>query len=72
MEQMIWILFYIFSVIATGEIFNIAIGGCILLLLLFWGSSDFSESISSEKYPAYKEYQKRVGRFFPKFRSWSS
>jgi steroid 5-alpha reductase family enzyme len=40
--------------------------GIILLLLLFQGSADFSEKISAEKYPAYKDYLKRVPRFLPK------
>lgn len=66
-EQSIWIVFYFFSVAATGRWFNWSVAGCILLLLLFQGSSDFSEGISAKKYPAYKEYQKKVGRFFPKF-----
>lgn len=66
-EQAIWIVFYLFSVAAGGTWANWSIVGSILLLLLFKGSSDFSESISAEKYPAYKDYQKRVGRFLPKF-----
>lgn len=65
-EQMIWIVFYFFSVAATGKWFNWSVAGCILLLLLFQGSSDFSEGISAKKYPDYKDYQKRVGRFLPK------
>ena len=65
-EQSIWIVFYFFSVAATGRWFNCSVAGCILLLLLFQGSSDFSEGISAEKYPAYKDYQKKAGRFFPK------
>jgi steroid 5-alpha reductase family enzyme len=36
-------------------------------VILFQGSSDFSEAISAEKYPDYKEYQKKTGRFIPKF-----
>jgi steroid 5-alpha reductase family enzyme len=65
-EQSIWLVFYLFSVVATGQWLNWSITGFLLLLLLFQGSSDFSEEISSSKYPAYKEYQKRVGRFLPK------
>jgi iron complex transport system permease protein len=42
-----------------------ALGGAILLVLLFWGSSNFSESISSGKYPGYADYQKRLSRFIP-------
>ena len=64
-EQGIWILFYFFSVIATGNWINWSIVGCLLLVLLFKGSSDFSEEISAGKYPEYKDYQKRVARFIP-------
>jgi steroid 5-alpha reductase family enzyme len=65
MEQSIWVIFYLFSVISTGEWINWSMPGCLLLLVLFKGSSDFSESISAEKYPEYKNYQKRVPRFIP-------
>jgi steroid 5-alpha reductase family enzyme len=54
-------------VAATGQWINWSVMGAILLVLLFWGSSNFSESISSGKYPAYKEYIKRVPRFIPWF-----
>ena len=64
-EQAIWLVFYLFSIVATGHIINWSIAGALLLVLLFKGSSDFSESISAEKYPAYKKYQKKVGRFLP-------
>lgn len=64
-EQGIWILFYLFSVIATGAWINWSIAGCLLLVLLFKGSSDFSEAISKEKYPAYTKYMSQVGRFLP-------
>lgn len=64
-EQMIWILFYLFSVSATGIWINWSITGCLLLLFLFKGSSDFSESISMSKYSEYSDYQKRVPRFLP-------
>ena len=64
-EQAIWIVFYFFSVIATGHWINWTITGGLLLVLLFKGSSDFSESISEEKYPEYKRYIKTVGRFLP-------
>jgi steroid 5-alpha reductase family enzyme len=36
-----------------------------LLIILFKGSSDFSEDISAGKYPEYSEYQRRVPRFIP-------
>ena len=64
-EQSVWIIFYFFSVSATGNWLNWSVIGAILLVLLFWGSSNFSESITSGKYPDYEEYRKRVPRFFP-------
>lgn len=65
-EQAIWLAFYLFSVAATGRWINGALVGAVLLLLLFQGSADFSENISAQKYPSYKDYQQKVGRFFPK------
>ncbi len=65
-EQAIWIIFYLFTIPATGIWLNWSIVGCLLLLVLFKSSSDFSEEISASKYPKYKEYQKTVGRFLPK------
>lgn len=64
-EQTIWIIFYLFSVLATGEWINWSIAGCVLLVILFKGSSDFSEEISVGKYPKYKDYQRNVPRFIP-------
>jgi steroid 5-alpha reductase family enzyme len=64
-EQAIWIVFYFFSVAATGQWINWSVMGAILLVLLFWGSSNFSESISAGKYPEYAAYMKRVPRFVP-------
>ncbi len=65
-EQGIWVVFYFFSVAATDRWINWSLVGALLLILLFRGSSDFSERISAGKYPEYKDYQKRVGRFLPK------
>ncbi len=67
-EQAIWICFYFFGVAASGEWVNWSIAGSLLLLLLFQGSSTFSESISSGKYPQYADYKKSTGRFLPKFK----
>lgn len=66
-EQAIWLSYYFFSVAATGRWINWSLAGALLLLVLFQGSSDFSEAISAQKYPSYKDYQKRVPRFIPKF-----
>lgn len=68
-EQMIWIIFYVFSVAASGQPINWSMAGCLLLLVLFQGSADFSEGISAGKYPAYAAYKERAGRFFPKWKT---
>ena len=65
-EQSIWVVFYLFSVAATGEWLNWTVAGCVLLIILFQGSANFSEGLSAEKYPNYAEYMKKVGRFLPK------
>lgn len=64
-EQSIWIVYYLFSIVATGIWINWSIAGALLLVLLFKGSSDFSEEISNEKYPLYERYIREVGRFLP-------
>lgn len=39
--------------------------GALSYLLLFQGSTWLTERISSQKYPEYRVYQERVGRFLP-------
>ena len=68
-EQATWISFYLFGVAASGKLINPGIAGAILLMLLFLGSSTLTERISSSKYPAYKEYMKVAGRFFPRIKT---
>ncbi len=67
-EQLIWVVLYLFSINATGICINWSMVGCLLLLILFQGSADFSEGISLSKYPAYADYIKRVPKFL--FRLW--
>ena len=64
-EQAIWISFYFFGVAATGNLINWTLAGPLLLILLFSGSSQMTESISSGKYPDYAAYRKDVPRFLP-------
>jgi len=64
-EQSIWIVFYGFSVSATGAWFNPTGLGAVLLVLLFQGSAQFSEEITAKKYPLYKKYQDRTSCFVP-------
>jgi len=66
-EQLIWISYYFFGVASTGHWINWTIAGPVLLVLLFMGSSQFTEKISSSKYPGYDEYKKKVPRYFPRF-----
>lgn len=64
-EQSIWVVFFLFSVAASGRL-NWTIAGCLLLILLFRGSSNLSESLQARKYPAYADYQRQVPRFLPR------
>lgn len=64
-EQGLWISFYIFSIGAGIGLFNWSIIGCLLLVVLFIGSSALGEEISGSKYPLYEDYCKKVSRFFP-------
>jgi steroid 5-alpha reductase family enzyme len=64
-EQLIWISFYFFGVAASGQWINFTLAGPILLILLFIGSSQLTESISCRKYPEYEIYKKEVPRFVP-------
>lgn len=66
-EQSIWVSFYFFGVAASGEVFNWTLAGPVLLILLFVGSSDFTESISMKKYPDYANYKNEVPKFIPLF-----
>ena len=63
-EQSIWVVFWLFAVAATHRI-DWTVGGCLVLVALFQGSSRLSEGIQLEKYPAYPDYQRRVPRFLP-------
>uniref|UniRef100_A0A7S2LXH0 Steroid 5-alpha reductase C-terminal domain-containing protein n=1 Tax=Skeletonema marinoi TaxID=267567 RepID=A0A7S2LXH0_9STRA len=78
-EQLIWISYYFFSVAASapatwphsqsqGTVLwvNWSMGGFILLCLLFQGSGWLTEQISTSKYPAYGDYQRRVPLYMPK------
>jgi len=65
-EQGVWISFYFFGVAASGQWINYTLTGPILLVLLFIGSSQLTESISSNKYPEYALYKKEVPKFIPR------
>ncbi len=64
-EQAIWISFYFFGVAASGRLINMTIAGPLLLVLLFIGSTQLTEGISSSKYEGYEDYKKAVPKFLP-------
>jgi steroid 5-alpha reductase family enzyme len=64
-EQSLWILFFLFSVAATGRL-NWTVAGCIMLMLIFQGSSKLGEKVQNHKYPDYPEYQRHTPRFLPR------
>ena len=68
-EQFLWIIFYLFSVSASGSLLNITITGPLLLILLFQGSTALSEWITGGKYPGYAKYCDKVPKFLGNF--WS-
>ena len=48
-----------------GGAINWTIAGAALLTLLFIGSTIFTESITSAKYPAYRDYQRATSMLIP-------
>ena len=67
-EQAFWICLYLFVLgagLAVNGIFHWSIAGCLILVLLFLGSSAFGESVSSSKYPEYKLYLSQVSKYIP-------
>eukprot|EP01130_Rhizamoeba_saxonica_P005844 TRINITY_DN2311_c0_g1_i1.p1 TRINITY_DN2311_c0_g1~~TRINITY_DN2311_c0_g1_i1.p1 ORF type:complete len:299 (-),score=29.69 TRINITY_DN2311_c0_g1_i1:81-977(-) len=68
-EQSIWVCVYGFAVVASGEFFHWSMIGVVLLILLFQGSTAFTEWITAKKYPKYAIYQKSTSRIIPWFAS---
>lgn len=67
-EQSTWVCLYLFTLgagVTKNGCFNWSLVGSMLLILLFIGSSIFGESVSSKKYPLYKDYQKKVNKYLP-------
>lgn len=64
-EQVIWISFALFSLTATGDLELFSWFGALSLVLLFQGSTTFTEKITKSKYPAYAEYQQTTSRLWP-------
>ncbi|MCU0105709.1 DUF1295 domain-containing protein [Acholeplasma vituli] len=67
-EQSIWVVLYLFCISAgvTNYIFfNWTLIGSMVLILLFLGSSAFSEGVSKQKYPEYQNYINKVSKYVP-------
>ena len=67
-EQGIWMSLYFFAMgINTGSccMLHWSMVGPLLLIFLFMGSSALGESISSRKYPRYKDYINQVYKYLP-------
>lgn len=64
-EQAIWILLYAWSCVQSHTTWNWTCVGVINYVMIFQGSTPLTECVSASKYPEYKLYQERVGRFFP-------
>jgi steroid 5-alpha reductase family enzyme len=64
-ELGMWWSFYGFAVAASGALVSRWLAGPVLLTLLFQGSTWLTERLSAEKYPAYRDYQRRTSRLVP-------
>lgn len=59
-----WVVVYAYYALASGRQHFSAVG-CILLIALFAGSTRFTESISSSKYPRYDTWKSLVSACIP-------
>jgi steroid 5-alpha reductase family enzyme len=67
-EQSIWVVLYFFCIsagVVNYGFFNWTLIGSMFLILLFMGSSNFSEGISLQKYPDYQDYVNKVSKYVP-------
>jgi steroid 5-alpha reductase family enzyme len=64
-EQSIWFFLYQWGCYTTKSLYNWTAIGPLFLILLFQGSTWFTESITSRKYPDYRDYRSKVGMFVP-------
>jgi protein-S-isoprenylcysteine O-methyltransferase Ste14 len=64
-EQAVWLALYQWGTFASDSIVNWTLAGGFGYLMLFQGSTRFTEGITAGKYSEYKEYRKLVGMFLP-------
>ncbi|KKZ61702.1 hypothetical protein EMCG_03731 [[Emmonsia] crescens] len=65
-EQAIWLALYQWSCVKTDQLYNWSGVGALCYVALFQGSTYLTEKITAAKYPDYKQYQLRVGKFIPR------
>ncbi|KAF1996543.1 DUF1295-domain-containing protein [Amniculicola lignicola CBS 123094] len=70
-EQAVWVCFYQWSCCESMTYTNFAFAGALAYLFLFQASTALTEAITKGKYPEYRVYQQRVGKFLPKFQTRS-
>ena len=63
-----WVVVYGY-LSAVSEFLHWSGIGAVLLILLFLGSTRFTEGITASKYPAYRNWQQCTGMWFPTFRN---
>jgi steroid 5-alpha reductase family enzyme len=56
---------FLFGAVAAGSPLQWTVLGAVLLVVLFIGSTRFTESITLGKYPEYAEYQRRTSPSIP-------
>ncbi|MCS5722646.1 DUF1295 domain-containing protein [Herbiconiux sp. CPCC 203407] len=66
-EQAQWWVVFFLGASAAGSVLQWTVAGAVLLTLLFIGSTIFTESITSSKYPEYAAYKKRTSALIPWF-----
>jgi steroid 5-alpha reductase family enzyme len=66
-EQAQWWVVFFLGASAAGSVLQWTVAGAVLLTLLFIGSTIFTESITSSKYPEYAGYKKRTSALVPWF-----
>lgn len=66
-EQSFWVFLCGFPIAAGAPIFHWTLIGAVLLVILFQGSTNFTEDITLRKYPQYAKYQQTTSRLLPWF-----
>jgi len=67
-EQGFWLMLYLVTLgalVVSYGFFSWSLVGPLLLVLVFLGSSNLQEGISSKKYPEYAQYVNKVSKYIP-------